>query len=176
MSVRFGKDAGKALDRAFRTLGARRERMRHGTQYTFADGAVKLVPHNVRPHVAQQMVAEVEARYGRVKDRPSYQGVKVAKRDAPRVDLKRVRVTAHALDRRAQMEDQDDLTTAEIAVALTAPSRIEWHPTQRSYAFVGDRVAVAGCFDNGYFVIRTFLWTTDDLWERNPRPEKELTA
>jgi hypothetical protein len=164
----------KTVDKEYRRLGATRERVHGGVKYTFPDGARLLVPANIKPHVAESMILEVHRRYDVQPERPRLVGERVSIASAPRFDMDSLAVTPHAKQRRAEMGDQDNLTTREIVAALTCPMRVLYFEKHGSYAWVGERVAVVGHVRQGRLTIRTFLWTTNELWERNPRPEKEL--
>lgn len=77
--------------------------------------------------------------------------------------------TPHFRHRFELMEDQEQLTGVEVADALARPVRV-WRSGDR-FAYERGRVVVVGQTSKGVLVLITVLWATQDLWERNPRPE-----
>lgn len=164
------RTASKLIDKELRKLGATRETIKDGHLYTLPDGSRVHAPSNIQWYQAWQSIRAARERAGAREFVPFF-GDQVRERDAPKVDLERLRITAHAQQRRREMAEQDDLTTREITMALVCPTRIIRDDKHESWVYVGDRVAVAGQFDQGVFMIRTILWTTAELWEKNPRME-----
>lgn len=170
MGTQFWRQPAKRLDREFRAMGARRvEKTSVGVAYEFEDGSRRMVPANINAPRAREILSEAQRRYGA---RPSDPLGDVTRRKGhPTVDLSKITATAHAQERLALMRDQDDLTYREILVALRAPSRVLWSDRHGSWLWVGDRVCVAASVtEDGTTIIRTLLWTSQELWEANPRP------
>jgi hypothetical protein len=174
--VNRSKSATKLVDKEFRKMGATRTTGAYGVEYLFPDGSRKFVVSNMGFGAAHQLIHETRKRYGVKPERPPMRGVRVPIPQAPKVDLERLTVTPHAIQRREQMQEQDGLTTLEVALALTCPRHVLWMEQHGTYAWVGERIAVVGHVREGWLTIRTFLWSTNELWHRNPRPEKELIS
>ncbi|KJL45610.1 hypothetical protein [Microbacterium trichothecenolyticum] len=177
------KNPAKAVDKVFRELGATREIARDGRSgvkgvyYRFPDGARRHVPNGVPWVAAAGFIREVRDRYAPEPPRPPISGERVGLGSVPAVDQSKIAVTDHAKQRFDEMSLGDDgISQFEIDLALICPMHVLWMEKHGTYAWVGDRIAVVGHMREGFLTIRTYLWTTDELWERNPRPEKELIA
>ncbi|MCJ1709285.1 hypothetical protein [Microbacterium sp. VKM Ac-2923] len=170
MSVR--KEPAKAVEKAFRDLGATKETQRHGVNYTFPDGATKLVPQNLRWGHAHELMSEATRRYGYAPR--GVAGTQERGRDVPQLDLRRLDATPHAKERMNLMRRQAGIRVEEVMTTLVCPIRVMWSRAHGSWVWVGERVGVAVQFrDNGHAEIRTLLWSTAELWELHPRPQKE---
>lgn len=164
------KDPAKAVDKAFRELGASRETHRHGINYTFPDGATKLIPANLRWGHAHEVMAEAKRRYGH--SPRALPGVQVRGREIPQLDLRRLDTTFHARQRMALMQGQAGIRVEEVTTALVCPIRVTWSHHHGSWIWVGERVGVVIRFrEDGHAEIRTLLWSTAELWALHPRPE-----
>ncbi len=170
MGSEFFKHPAKRLDKEFRAMGARRKRESSGaTAYIFPDGGQLLVLRNIGPARARIMLNNAQQRYGPVRD-PL--GRTEKRSGAPTIDFDRLQASRHALERLALMQGQADLSYPELLHALRIPERVLWSPDHGAWLWVGARVAIAMSFTpEGVAVIRTLLWTTRELWDKNPRPE-----
>ncbi len=79
-------------------------------------------------------------------------------------------ISKHFTDRFDLMAEQENLTKEEIRAALTAPARV-LRAGQR-FAFERGRVVVICQVRDDTLCLITVLWATEDLWARNPRPER----
>ncbi len=158
-------------------MGATREsRTSDHVAYRFPDGARRLVPTNIAPGRARQMLAETQERYGTGRYRANTDPLRSAieKPGAPVVDTARLALSRHARERFELMADQANLRALELRDAVQYPERVLWSPMHCSWLWVRGRIIVAVVIgDDGAFVIRTLLWATEELWEQNPRPEPE---
>lgn len=145
-------------------------RQARGTTFEFPDGYRAYVFHAIENRAASAFLSDIEARYGRPA-RDWQAGVKVAGR--PELDLERVIASEHAKERLRLMQTQRRIDLRDVLYALRLPERVLWSPKHKSWAWLRGDIAVAVTFTHdGSQVIRTILWTSDELWESNPRPEK----
>lgn len=173
MGSEFFKHPAKRLDREFRAMGATRvERTSANVSYRFPDGARRLVPTNITAGKARLILRSMQDRYGVTNIDPL--GFTERRPGAPVIDLERLSTSEHARERFDLMRRQAGLTFQEILIALRAPTRVLWATNHHAWLYVGDRIAVAATADTtGHACIRTVLWTSQELWDQNPRPEKE---
>lgn len=172
MGSEFFKQPAKRLDREFRAMGARRiDRTSAYVAYRFPDGARVEVPSNIGPSNARAFLSDMQRTYGgRARD-PL--GLTEKKHGAPVIDFDRLTASNHAQIRLAQMKKQAGLEFHEMLHALRIPERVLWSQLHDSWLWVGERIAVAASVDAlGHATIRTILWTQQELWDANPRPEK----
>lgn len=174
MGSEYFKHPAKRLDREFRSMGAVRvERTSANVAYRFPDGARRLVPTNITAGKARLILQAMQDRYGFTNIDPL--GFTERRPGAPTIDLERLSTSEHARERFDLMRCQAGLTFQEILVALRAPARVLWATNHAAWLYVGDRIAVSADVDTeGYACIRTVLWTSQELWDQNPRPEKAL--
>lgn len=165
----------KTVEKNFRQYGARRDhRDKHGTGWLFPDGAEKLVPHAMSHATAISMLRWVQDRYGTL--RGSVINAERVRGVRPVINLEKCTASAHARERLALMRDQQGVTFQEVLMALRAPASVKYSDDHKSWVWVGDRVAVAAHVDEtGHATIATVLWTTSELWDASPRPEKAST-
>lgn len=168
-----GKSPAKAVDKEFKRIGATRRAVRNGVEYRFPDDARIFVPANVSWQVAHSMMRNAGIRNGVSKPRPPIVGDRIPITILPPVDTDRMTLTDHAKQRFAEMETQDGITAAEVALALTCPMHALWMEQHGTYAWVGERITVVGHEREGWLTIRTFLWSTNELWDEHPRLEKQ---
>ena len=168
----FFKHPAKRLDREFRAMGgARVERTSTNVAYRFPDGARYLVPTNIGPGTARTLLDRLREKYGPGSVDPL--GFTERRPGAPVIDLERLSTSEHARERFDLMRRQAGLTFQEVLLALRAPARVLWATNHAAWLYVGDRIAVSMHVDlEGHACIRTVLWTSQELWDQNPRPEK----
>ncbi len=172
MGSEFWKQPAKRLDREFRSMGAARiQRTSAYVAYRFPDGARREVRTNIGPANARALLADIQAIYGgRARD-PL--GMTEKRHGAPDIDLTRLVASNHAQIRLTQMSHQAGLQMTEVLHALRIPNRVLWSEIHDSWLWVGERIAVAVSVDIlGHATVRTILWTQQELWDANPRPEK----
>lgn len=170
-----GQTPAKMLDKELRRLGGRRRRTSRGVEYTFPDGAVRLIRPGITPQSVSTIIRDAQHRYGRP-DR-ALRGEQVRGSAVPTVDMTKLSATEHARERLALMKRQGGVGMGEITTALVCPTRVLWNDVHGTWQWVGDRVAVvAHITDDGVTVIRTILWSTTELWAQHPRPEKAGTT
>lgn len=172
MGSEYFKHPAKRLDREFRAMGAVRVQRTSATvAYRFPDGARREVPTNITAGKARLMLQSMQDRYGATNIDPL--GFTERRPGAPVIDLERLSTSEHARERFDLMRRQAGLTFQEVLIALRAPARVLWATNHAAWLFVGDRIAVATHVDvEGHACIRTVLWTSQELWDQNPRPEK----
>lgn len=172
MGSEFWKQPAKRLDREFRSMGAARcDRTSQNVSYRFPDGARFLIPSNIGAGSARALLHQLQGTYGYGGNDPLDQAVK--RPGAPVIDLKRLTASNHAQIRLAQMQKQAGVAMTEVLHALRIPDRVLWSEQHDSWLWVGERIAVAASVDVlGYAVVRTILWTQQELWDANPRPER----
>ena len=181
--VEFGKRPAKVLRRELEALGGvvtergkkSRRDLASAMVFTFPDGWNVLVRKDVTARFAEQILNSARTHLGlpplavktpRVKtDRPRPP-------KPPRIDPTRIQITPHAQARFNLMRRQAGVSKAEVVDTLLNPLRRRFNDRHGSFAFVGDRVTVDVCVDNGHQVIKTLEWSTPDLWEKYPRPER----
>lgn len=172
MGSEFWKQPAKRLDREFRAMGATRvDRSSHAVSYRFSDGARREVPSNIGPANARSFLSDMQRIYGgHVRD-PL--GMTERRPGIPDIDLTRLVASNHAQVRLTQMSHQAGLQMAEVLLALRIPHRVLWSSMHDSWLWVGERIAVAVSVDQtGFATVRTILWTQQEMWDANPRPEK----
>lgn len=82
-------------------------------------------------------------------------------------------VSKHCRERFELMRGQG-LRSSELVAAILTPEIVRMS-SGRTLLYCAGRIAVAvGKRVNGKYPLVTVLWATDELWELNPRPEKEL--
>lgn len=174
MGSEFFKHPAKRLDREFRAMDATRvERTSQNIIYEFRDGAKYMVPRNITAGSARTMLQSLQVKYGGAAGDPL--GFTERRPGAPTIDLEQLSTSEHARERFDLMRQQASLTFQEVLFALRAPARVLWATNHRAWLYVGDRIAVSADVDSaGYARIRTILWTSQELWDQNPRPEKVL--
>lgn len=93
--------------------------------------------------------------------------------DPPSLAGYRLTRSRHFTERCAEMTVQG-MEVAEVHSALTAPKRVLLGSAGR-LLYCSDRVAVVIHLEDTAVAV-TCLWTTNALWELNPRGEKEVAA
>lgn len=173
MGSEFWKQPAKRLDREFRGMGAVRSgRNAHAVRYRFPDGAQREVPSGIRPASARTLLGDMQRKYGTGRIRDPLGGA-VKRAGAPVIDLDKLVASGHAQIRFGQMEKQAGVVMSEVLHALRIPNRVLWSEPHGSWLWVGERIAVAASVgDTGVATVRTILWTQQELWDANPRPEK----
>lgn len=174
MGSEFWKQPAKRIDREFRAMGAVRvERTSQNVAYRFPDGARRLVPTNISPGTAREILSAAQHKYGTGRTRDHIDPLRsaVQRPDSPTITPDRLRLSKHAGERFELMSGQEGLEPSELRDAVTYPEQVLWSPVHDSWMWVRGRVIVAICIgDDATCIIRTILWATEDLWERNPRP------
>lgn len=168
-----GKHPAKAVDKEFRRLGASRSTVRDGAKYLFPDGASIFIPSKINWFVAHSAMRDARMRMGADRERDPIMGERIPTTRLPAVDIDKLTVTDHARERLVMMRGQGDVADLEVLTALTCPMRALWSEQHGTYAWIGDRITVVGHYRDGWLTVRSFLWSTNDLWEQHPRPEKE---
>lgn len=178
MGSDFYRQPTKTLEREFKALGGRRmEKVGAGVRYRFPDGGVYLIPVGVGPGKARAILVGVQARYGTKDIRSSTDPLRsaVERANPPTIAPEALTMSRHATERFTLMASQVRLARAEVTDALLWPERVMWSPLHESWMWVRGRIIVAAAInEDGSTVIRTILWATEDLWEQNPRPSKEI--
>jgi hypothetical protein len=172
MGSAFWAQPAKRIDREFRDMGARRvERTSREVAYMFPDDVRVIVPTNINPGKARELLGNYQRRYGRKPDNPLVDAV--PKSGAPVIDLTRMIATKHAMERFDLMRAQAGITYRDLLEALRIPERVLWNERHDTWLWVRDRIAVvAGVGPNGTATVTTILWAQQELWDQNPRPEK----
>lgn len=171
MGSEYFKQPAKRLDREFRAMGARRgDRTPNANTYMFPDGAVLFVPRNVGPGGARAMLQRAREKYGSSPLDPL--SMAVHRPGAPTIDLNRMIATQHAMERFDLMRAQANLTYTELLEALRIPERVLWSERHGRWLWVRGRIAVVAGVHDGNTTVVTILWTTQDLWDSNPRPKE----
>lgn len=170
MGSAFWAQPAKRLDRELRDLGARRvEKTPDWVAYRMPDDARVTVPKNIGPGAARAMFARLQRAY----DGCSADPLRGATRrpGAPTIDLSRLVASKHAQIRFDLMRNQASLSYTEVLDALRIPERVLWSEPHDTWLWVRGRIAVAAGVDStGAATIVTLLWTTQELWDANPRP------
>lgn len=143
---------------------------RYGSDFIFDDGFSVRLPNDTTPAAAERIVNTLRARYGRIGDRPSEHLSDRPRK--PRLDLRRLVASDHAKLRLAQMRRQAAVTDEELLLCLRAPERVRFSDRHGTWVWVRDRLAVAVKETPSVFVVTTILWSTESLFDANPRPEK----
>lgn len=177
MSRQIGKSAAKAVDKELRRIGARRSTTKGGSYYVFPDGARLFVESHVDKLVADAIMRDAGRRYGVRPDHgPFSNAQRVPLTQLPKLNLAKLNPTEHAQERFAVMRRQGGVDEREILTTLQCPMRALWMDAYGTYGWVGERITVVGHVREDTLTIRTFLWSTNDLWDQHPRPEKEKTS
>lgn len=135
------------------------------------DGRFVFLHTNVSQKNADNLLCDVRVQLGlpRREVRPT----NVRHADRPVLDLTRLRASGHAQTRLRQMRAQSPITADEIIAVLRKPSRVAYSVRHESWLWVGPRITVAMFVsDDGDSVIKTVLWSSEELWTAHPRPEK----
>lgn len=157
----------KMLSKELHKLGATSQRQRHGTVFTFPDGANRFVESNIRFAAATALLGTLRETY---RTRPVLSGREA--HTPPVINDRDLTVTQHAAERIRLMRSQPArMRPEEVVQALMRPDSVRWHDGHQSWMWVGERVAVAASVTDGHTQIRTVMWSTEVLWAENPRPE-----
>jgi len=115
----------------------------------------------------------IRARFGRV--RPRELGGLSKRANHPTIDFERLVASDHAKTRMAQMKAQGGLEFSEVVACLRLPERVRWSAPSGAWVWIGGRVAIPMVeAANGSFVIKTVMWSDNDLFELFPRPTAAL--
>lgn len=169
----YFKHPAKRLDREFRGMGAIRiDRNARHVSYLFPDKAIHVLNNNIRQGAAKELLDTMRRRYGATVARDPL-GYAEKRPGAPVLDFSKLIASKHAQIRLTQMQNQAGLEFQEVVLALRAPNRVLWSEIHESWLWVGERIAVAASVNIlGEATIRTILWTQQELWDANPRPER----
>lgn len=92
---------------------------------------------------------------------------------APRLELGNYHAPDHFKERTRLMLGQG-LRRPEITDAILHPETVRINPATGRWIYCHGRIGVVvQPPEHGVYVLITILWATDDLWEQNPRPERE---
>lgn len=165
----YVKNPKKYLRQSFAEMGAEvHSRDKFGARWRFPDNYVVYISDTLHPNRVMSLIGEMNQRYG-VKKYPSKMGVR--QQGAPRLDMERLTASEHSKGRLRLMNEQAGLDIREVLFVLKCPQKVLWQARHQSWCWVGERVALPMSFDDtGHATIRTIIWTTDELWEENPRP------
>jgi hypothetical protein len=151
--------------------GVEVSRDKTGVQFRFKDGKRVFVRFSITELAASHLV----------RDTRKLQGLKQTRNSAPVLrppvlDLNRLGASKHAAERLALMKSQAGVTWEELVHTLRIPESINYSHEHGSWVWVGTRVSLAVAVENGIATILTVLWSNNDLWESNPRPERRRTS
>lgn len=158
--------------RVFKSYGARvaAAQDRTGVTYEFPDGARFSLGEHESERSLSTKVSNVRHRYGLI---PSKQLVGLSKvGNAPRLDLERLHASEHAKDRLALMQSQAKVTYADVLHTLTLPERVLWSERHDSWVWLRHPLAVAVCEVRDGLLIKTILWSSNELFALHPRPKE----
>lgn len=166
------KDPNKFVQQRFKERGAvPAHKDARGTMWRFPDGRHVHVPRQVSMTAAAGFVRDIAPDHA-VTNRQAFAGGKV-RGPKPRLDLEKLTASAHAKERLALMQSQVALTFADVLYALRCPERVLWSDVHESWVWVGSKVALPLSFDSrGHAIIRTVLWSQQELWAIAPRPKE----
>lgn len=88
---------------------------------------------------------------------------------APQIE--RVSGTKHFMERFQLMCDQADLTPLEVNAAALNPAETRYCYRTGTFAYMRGRIAVIAAEHKGTMRVITILWTSPDLWAKNPRDD-----
>ncbi|MFD5864410.1 hypothetical protein ACFWGP_05630 [Agromyces sp. NPDC127015] len=92
----------------------------------------------------------------------------------PTLERGKVKVSQHARERLELMRQQAAVGGPEIEATLFYATNVEWDRASCAWRFeVGRIAAMVAVTPDGTAVVKTFLWTREELFEQHPRPEKE---
>lgn len=141
-----------------------------GTDWVFPDGQHMFVLDGIHMGHAAALVNELKRMYGHRRSDTPFNATK--RSNAPQVDLTQLTASEHAKDRFRLMRTQDRLEFSDVLHAIRLPTRVLWSEVHQSWIWVGTKVSVAvKVLPSGSAVITTLLWSTEELWAANPRPE-----
>lgn len=93
---------------------------------------------------------------------------------APRLEAGEYEPSKHFLEMFQWMRGQG-LRSSEVTAAVLAPESVRVADGNADWLYCHGRIAVAvGKPEGNTYPLVTVLWATDELWEQNPRPEKEM--
>jgi hypothetical protein len=171
MSVKSAKEAQKRASQIFRDRGAVvTERHRYWTTYKFPDNRTVSISKDERVAVTLAKIKDAQERYGY--DTPDLFREYVSTGGKPRLDLDNLVASTHAKERLALMQQQSKITYQEVLHTLRLPERVLWSPVHESWCWIRGRIAVAVADSRGTQLITTVMWTSQELFEENPRPKE----
>lgn len=115
------------------------------------------------------MVRKIQERYAKPHD-AYHLGVK--RPGKPDMNMDRLVTTPHAVERWRQMQHQAGLEYNELLLTLLAPERVVWSESNKSWLWVRENLAVPVVEDGPRLVVKTVLWTSNELWEQHPRSDR----
>lgn len=165
------KNPRKEARRVFRSYGAQTAApTKHGTNYLFPDGATVMIHDSDGHGTVAEKIRTVVARYGRITPRGLAGMAKVG--NAPHLNLELLRASEHAKDRLGLMQSQRPVTFADVLHTLRLPERVMWSPRHESWVWIRELLAVAVCEVPGGHLIKTVMWSDNELFISHPRPEQ----
>lgn len=90
----------------------------------------------------------------------------------PEIAPERLRMTAHFLERLNLMNSQAGVTVREVHEVLAKPKKVLATSNLSRLIVIGERVSPLIAQDDGDLVLVTLRWSTVELWDKYPRPEK----
>ncbi|MBK0419988.1 hypothetical protein JD276_13200 [Leucobacter sp. CSA1] len=92
---------------------------------------------------------------------------------APRMEIGNYYAPPHFKDSTRLMLGQG-LTRPEITTAILSPETVRINPATGRWIYCAGRIGVViEPPEHGIYTLITILWSTDEEWEQNPRPERE---